>query len=131
MDWLTIILGALGSGGAIYSFIAAYKAQPEKVSYEIKNLRELIEEIKKNRNEDKAENKAEVEALKRKIGELELKDDIKSRAISQWLKCHFIPRDSNCPVAEFINDSEKLIQRKIDQMNNIKEKRSNEQETVN
>lgn len=127
MDWLTIILGALGSGGAIYGFIAAYKAQPEKVSYEIKNLRELIEEIKRNRDEDKKENREEIERLNLKIGKLELNDDIKSRAISKWLTCHFIPRESNCPVAEFIENAEKIIQKKTEQINNIKEKRNNEQ----
>ena len=59
MDWqsiITIVSVLLGGGGAI----ALYKAKPEKVSYEIKNLREIIEEIKKNRDEDKRENREEI-----------------------------------------------------------------------
>lgn len=115
-----------GGGGFLSAIITWRKAKPEKVSYEIKNLRDVIEEIKKNREEDKAESEQKMDKQDRKIQELEIRDNLKSKAISQWMKCHFIPREENCPVAEFIDKSEKMLQRKID---NIK-KNNDEPKTI-
>lgn len=105
-----------GGGGFLSAVVTWRKAKPEKVSYEIKNLREVIDEVKKTREEDKKEAEKKMDSQDRKIQELEIRDNIKSRAISQWMKCHFIPREENCPVAEFIESSEKTIQRKIERI---------------
>ena len=55
MDWTTILNYIIGGGGLLTFALSAYKARPEKVSFEIKNLRELVEEIKTNAKEEKIE----------------------------------------------------------------------------
>lgn len=113
---VNIIAIVFGGSGILTGWAAWRKSRPEKISYEIKNLRDIIEEIKKTRTEDKIEVEEKMDKQEKKIQELELRDDVKSRAISQWMKCHFIPSDNNCPVAEFLDSSEKIIQKKIDKL---------------
>lgn len=126
MEWtnITMIISLVfGSGGLLTGIAGWLKARPEKISFEIKNLREVIEEIKKNNVEYKAETKEEIDDLQKKISALELKDDIKSKAISKWLTCNHVPRDSTCPVADFMDSAEKIIKKNLD---NLK-KQKNEQ----
>lgn len=109
MDWnsiITIIIsGIIGtSGGGLYGW---YKARPEKLSFEIKNLRDIIEEVKSNRLADKAEYEADKKKTSIRIDELESRNDLLEKSVRQWLKCRFIPNDSNCPVAEFLDKNEK------------------------
>lgn len=110
MDW-TNFLYSIGTlligGGGIYSW---YKARPEKLSFEIKNLRDVIEEIKSNRLADKAEYETNRKKTDAKIEELETRNDMLEKAVRQWLKCRFIPVDSNCPVAEFLDKEEEELE---------------------
>lgn len=125
MDWTTILNYIIGGGGLLTFTLSVYKARPEKVSFEIKNLRELVEEIKTNAKEEKIEYEEKMSKLERKVDELELKDEIKSRAIAQYLRCSYPPTDKECPVAVFINRSEDIMKRKTKE---LKEKReTNEQ----
>ena len=63
--------------------------------------------------------------LERKVDGLELKDEIKSRAIAQHLRCSYPPTDKKCPVAVFINRSEDIIKRKTKELKDKRE--ANEQ----
>lgn len=116
MDITNIIMLIFGSGGILTGLASWFRARPEKMSYEIKNLRDVIEEVKKNRVEDKAELEEKLDKQDKKIEILELKDDVKTKAIAQWLKCHFIPQNDNCPVASYIEKAEATILHNIDEL---------------
>lgn len=109
MDWtgiMTIIVSGLFSTSGLYGW---YKARPEKLSFEIKNLRDVIEEVKKNRLEDKKEYDEYRQKTDAKIEAQAERNDLLEKSVRQWLKCRFIPTDSNCPVAEFLDKSEEEL----------------------
>lgn len=115
MDWSNIIQLALaigGSGGILTVLIAFYKARPEKISYEVKTLREIIETIKKEREEDKLEAAQERQNLERRLGEIEITNSVLQKAIQQWVKCSHLPKDAVCPVSDFVDRAEELITKK-------------------
>lgn len=117
MDWSNIIQLALaigGSGGILTVLIAFYKARPEKISYEVKTLREIIETIKKEREEDKLEAAQERQKLERRLGEIEITNFVLQKAIQQWVKCSHLQKDAVCPVSDFVDRSEELIIKKIE-----------------
>lgn len=117
MDWSGIaqlILALLGSGGLVGVGIAAYKARPEKISYEVKTLREIIETVKKEREEDKAESAQERQKLERRLGEIEITNAVLQKAVQQWVRCLHLPKEGICPVANFVDEAESLIQKKVD-----------------
>lgn len=113
MDWNNIItiVGMLIGGSGLYGW---YKARPEKISFEIKNLREVIEVLKKEKEEDKAEAAQERQKLERRLGEIEITNAVLQKAIQQWVKCLHLPKEGICPVANFVDEAEALIQRKVD-----------------
>lgn len=117
MDWSNIIQLALaigGSGGILTVLIAFYKARPEKISYEVKTLREIIETINKEREEDKLEAAQERQKLERRLGETEITNSVLQEAIQQWVKCSHLPKDAVCPVSDFVDRAEELIIKKVE-----------------
>lgn len=119
MDWssiVTLVSLLVGSTG-IYGL---YKARPEKISYEIKNLREVIEILKTERKEDKQEALKERQALERRLGEIEITNSVLQKAIQQWVGCAHLPKDGSCPVASFVNEAENLIQQRVEALRQSK-----------
>lgn len=112
MDWsniITLVSLLVGSTG-IYGL---YKARPEKISYEIKNLREVIEILKTEREEDKQEALKERQALERRLGEIEITNSVLQKAIQQWVGCVHLPKGGACPVASFVDEAKNLIPKKV------------------
>lgn len=110
MDWTNVlsILGIIfGGGGAITVGVAVYKASTEKESLAIKNLREVIEEIKSNSSEYKKETDEKIEKLEKKVTEMEMKNEIKDKAIAKGIRCNYPPNEKSCPVLLFMDDTEK------------------------
>ena len=119
MDWsniVTLVSLLVGSTG-IYGL---YKARPEKISYEIKNLREVIEILKTEREEDKQEALKERQALERRLGEIEITNSVLQKAIQQWVGCVHLPKGSACPVASFVDEAENLIQKRVEALRQSK-----------
>lgn len=112
MDWQNIItlVGMLIGGSGLYGW---YKARPEKISFEIKNLREVIEVLKKEKEEDKLEAAQERQKLERRLGEIEITNSVLQKAIQQWVKCSHLPKDAVCPVSDFVDRAEELITKKV------------------
>ena len=117
MDWTNILMLIFGSGGAIAGVSSWIKTRPEKISYEIKNLREVIDEVKENREEDKKEYENNKLTLERRLGEMEIRNSVLEESIQQWLKCHHLPQNGICPVADFVDKSEELIKKRVDEIN--------------
>jgi hypothetical protein len=113
MDWQNIItlVGMLIGGSGLYGW---YKARPEKISFEIKNLREVIEVLKKEKEEDKLEAAQERQKLGRRLGEIEITNSVLQKAIQQWVKCSHLPKDAVCPVSDFVDRAEELIIKKVE-----------------
>lgn len=119
MDWsniVTLVSLLVGSTG-IYGL---YKARPEKISYEIKNLREVIEVLKTEREEDKQEALKERQALERRLGEIEITNSVLQKAIQQWVVCVHLPKGGACPVASFVDEAENLIQKRVEALRQSK-----------
>lgn len=119
MDWsniVTLVSLLVGSTG-IYGL---YKARPEKISYEIKNLREVIEILKTEREEDKQEALKERQALERRLGEIEITNSVLQKAIKQWVGCVHLPKGGACPVASFVDEAENLIQKRVEALRQSK-----------
>lgn len=119
MDWnniITLVSLLVGSTG-IYGL---YKARPEKISYEIKNLREVIEILKTEREEDKQEALKERQALERRLGEIEITNSVLQKAIQQWVGCVHLPKGDACPVASFVDEAENLIQKRVEALRQSK-----------
>lgn len=117
MDWTNILMLIFGSGGAIAGVSSWIKTRPEKISYEIKNLREVIDEVKENREEDKKEYENNKLKLERRLGEMEIRNSVLEKSIQQWFKCHHLPQNGICPVADFVDKSEELIKKGVDEIN--------------
>lgn len=119
MDWsniVTLVSLLVGSTG-IYGL---YKAGPEKISYEIKNLREVIEILRTEREEDKQEALKERQALERRLGEIEITNYVLQEAIQQWVGCVHLPKGGACPVASFVDEAENLIQKRVEALRQSK-----------
>lgn len=113
MDWQNIItlVGMLIGGSGLYGW---YKARPEKISFEIKNLREVIEVLKKEKEEDKLEAAQERLKLEQRLGEIEITNSVLQKAIQQWVKCSHLPKDAMCPVSDFVDRAEELITKRVE-----------------
>lgn len=102
------ILGfVFGGGGAVTALVVLYKAGVEKESLAIKNLREVIEEIKSNSLEYKKETDEKIDKLEKKLVDMEAKNDIKDKAIAKGIRCDYPPNDKSCPVLMFMDEAEK------------------------
>lgn len=121
MDWNNIvaIVSLLVGSTGIYGW---YKARPEKISFEIKNLREVIEVLKKEKEEDKLEAAAERQKLERRLGEIELTNSVLQKAVQQWFRCIYLPKDGVCPVSNFVDEAEGFIKKKVEDYYQSKEK---------
>lgn len=113
MDWQNIItlVGMLIGGSGLYGW---YKARPEKISFEVKNLREVIEVLGKEKEEDKLEAAQERLKLERRLGEIEITNSVLQKAIQQWVKCSHLPKDAMCPVSDFVDRAEELITKRVE-----------------
>lgn len=116
MDTWVQLISVIGGSGILSWLISVYKARPEKISYEVKTLREVIETVKKEREEDKLEASEERKKLERRLGEIEITNSILQKAVQQWIRCTHLPKDAVCPVSNFVDDAEDLIQRKVDSL---------------
>lgn len=115
MDWQSILalVGTLVGSTGLYGW---YKARPEKISYEIKNLREIIEILKKEREEDSKKADLELQKLGRRLGEIEISNAVLQKAVQQWVRCQHLPKDANCPVSDFVDKAEDLIAKKVEEL---------------
>lgn len=116
MDWTNILMLIFGSSGALAGVSSWIKTRPEKISYEIKNLREVIDEVKENREEDKKEYENNKLKLERRLGEMEIRNSVLEKSIQQWFKCRHLPQNGICPVADFVDKSEELIKKRVDEI---------------
>lgn len=110
MEWSEIVqnvlvpVGAFLGGGWILNF---YNAKPKKNSIEIENMRTVIDElqdvIKQNSESSKEYRKTtteEINALKKEVGELSLRVDIKHEAIYASSGCKFVKKTEDCIVMQ-------------------------------
>lgn len=126
MDWTNItnlVMLTIGSGGLISTLVTLAKARPEKISYEIKNLREVIEEMKQSRLEDRKTALEDKKVLEKRISQLESSNTIFRKAIEQYIKCRYIPQEGVCPITDFMNKSEEIIKRTLE---SLKEQEDND-----
>lgn len=107
MDWINLITTIFGGGGIITVGIMLYKASTEKESLAIKNLREVIEEIKSNSSEYKKENDEKITRLEETVLEMKRENEIKDRAIARGIRCEFPPAQKSCPVLMFMDEENK------------------------
>lgn len=128
MDWSNLLMLIFGGGGALAGLATWSKARPEKISYEIKNMREIIEELKTNRIEDKKEAAEDKAKLEKRLSQMEERNNILEKSIQQFIKCRYLPADGICPVADFVDRSEDLIKKAVARFNEQLSKNSPNEE---
>lgn len=104
-----VIIGVAGTGGIIGGVYSLFTMRVKKESIIIENLKNVINEIRENHKDYKQETDEKFKTLERKVEEMQLKDEIKTRAINQGYRCKFIPKDSQCPVTKLIDSTFKII----------------------
>lgn len=127
MDWtnlIQLIIAALG-GNIIGSFINLRKVKPEVQGISIANegkaldnLQKVIDEMRKSSTEYRAMVDEQIKELNMHVVELELNDRLKSKAITQWIKCKFAKEAKECPVSLFMDEAEKEIEKKTQELHN-------------
>lgn len=107
MEWIEIsgtILGYIATflgGGWL---INLYMAKPKKNSFEIENLKAVIEEIKKFNADYKEQTDATIKELKKEVADLSIRVDIKHEAIYASTHCEFIKDTNDCIVMKTFKD---------------------------
>lgn len=121
MDWTQIINSIVGfviGGGFIGGVINWRKSKPETEGLAIKNLQMVIETMHKDSETYRKRMEERVCNLESKIDELSFSDNIKTKAINQWITCKYIKEAQECPVSEFMDEAEKEIDERIEEIHN-------------
>jgi len=121
MAWYQIVVLFLGGGGIVSGVYTMFTAKVKKEGIIIENLKQIIDEVKKNHKEYKTETDEKFTNLELKISKMEIKDEIQQRAINKGYRCQFTPTNKICPVTE-IMDKEVAALLKKEKDSNEKEK---------
>lgn len=112
MDWdIIAIITALGGSGGLLSW---YNAKTNRDSIAIKNVREVIDEMKEHHCEYRAFTESKFEKLEKKISALELKNDMNKNIIHQSYACRLPPAGGKCPVVEANDKLCSLLKEELD-----------------
>lgn len=110
VEIITCIIGSSGLIGGGYSLYTA-RVQKKKMQVEITQL--LNDEWKKLFDKLKEDTNYKITSFETKIYKLELKDEIKTRAINQFLKCDFAKKGNTCPVSIFMENAYDVLQKRL------------------
>lgn len=113
MELSEIISYIVGSGGAIGLFLTLYTAKIQKKKIQVEVTQLLNDEWESLFDKLKQDTSNKIENLENKILRLEMKDDIKNRAINQFVKCMYVQRGSECPVAIFMEKTDDILRSRL------------------
>lgn len=113
MTWFEILTWIIGSGGIAGFFHSLYTAKANKKKIHVETTQLLNDEWESLFNKLKIDTNERINSLEIKICKLELKDDLKTKAINQFIKCTFTKKGNNCPVATFMESADEILQRKL------------------
>lgn len=111
MEWyniLAIVLGSLGGlGGVTSAFISIFNAKSNKTTVDISNYQQLLEDIRKERDDARQENEAyhkqvhdRVEEVKKEFLLLKEENEEFKKSILQAYRCPLPARLEDCPVIQ-------------------------------
>lgn len=117
MEWyniLSIVLGAIGGIGGISGLISIYNAKSNKDTIDIANYRQLLEDIKAERDDARMEYTKYHEMVDKKVEEvktafenLKKENEEFKKSILQAYRCTLPAKIEDCPVIKLYETIEK------------------------
>lgn len=108
-----IISYIIGSGGAIGIFLSLYTAKIQKKKIQVEVTQLLNDEWESLFDKLKQDTSTRISELESKINKLELKDEIKNRAINRFVECLYVQRGNSCPVALFMEKTDDILRNRL------------------
>lgn len=108
-----IISYIVGSGGAIGIFLSLYTAKIQKRKIQVEVTQLLNDEWESLFDKLKQDTSTRISELESKINKLELKDEIKNRAINRFVECLYVQRGNSCPVALFMEKTDDILRNRL------------------
>lgn len=113
MSLSEIISYIVGSGGAIGIFLSLYTAKIQKRKIQVEVTQLLNDEWESLFDKLKQDTSTRISELESKINKLELKDEIKNRAINRFVECLYVQRGNSCPVALFMEKTDDILRNRL------------------
>lgn len=108
-----IISYIVGSGGAIGIFLSLYTARVQKKKIQVEVTQLLNDEWESLFDKLKQDTSTRISELESKVYKLELKDEIKNRAINRFVECLYVQRGNLCPVALFMEKTDDILRNRL------------------
>lgn len=108
-----IISYIVGSGGAIGIFLSLYTARVQKKKIQVEVTQLLNDEWESLFDKLKQDTSTRISELESKVYKLELKDEIKNRAINRFVECLYVQRGNSCPVALFMKKTDDILRNRL------------------
>lgn len=108
-----IISYIVGSGGAIGIFLSLYTARVQKKKIQVEVTQLLNDEWESLFDKLKQDTSTRISELDSKVYKLELKDEIKNRAINRFVECLYVQRGNSCPVALFMEKTDDILRNRL------------------
>lgn len=108
-----IISYIVGSGGAIGIFLSLYTARVQKKKIQVEVTQLLNDEWESLFDKLKQDTSTRISELESKVYKLELKDEIKNRAINRFVECLYVQRGNSCPVALFMEKTDDILRNRL------------------
>lgn len=107
MEWYNIIIAIVGGIGGVSGIISLYNAKSNKTTVDISNYQQLLEDIRKERDDARQENEAyhkqvhdRVEEVKKEFLSLKEENEEFKKSILQAYRCPLPARLEDCPVIQ-------------------------------
>lgn len=113
MTWYETLIWILGGSGCIGGFYSLYTAKVQKKRIQVEVTQMLNDEWKKLFDNLKNDTTCRIKSLESKIFKLELKDEIKNRAINQVIKCPYPSKVNTCPIADYLEQADDVLKKNI------------------
>lgn len=105
MEWYNILIGIVGAIGGVSGVVSLYNAKSNKTTVDISNYQQLLEDIRKERDDARAENENyhkqvhdRVEEVKLEFEKLKKENEEFKKSILQAYRCPLPARLEDCPV---------------------------------
>ena len=109
MEWYQVIISIAGGIGGVGGIYTLFTMKLNKEGLAIKNLKEVIEEMKNNHSEYKTNTDNEIADIKLELSIMKKDNELKTMAINKGYRCPFPPRETECPVTKTMDASIKSL----------------------